>query len=563
MNNSNDYIYENLKFRSEIFKTSKIQFKDENDLLLMAKNERAVSYAKKIFLALFIMIIFFFINIFFNLLNISFNNPYEVEKTKTVYNDRGKIIERNGVIIATNLPTYDFYIDTRKVLNKKTLREKVSKIFTDKTERFINYVFSKNHYILIHNNLKQVEIDLLKKIGDPGISLEKSQKRIYPQHNLFSHSTGFMSKFYKPKSKLEKNLNNKLVNGENLQLTMDITVQTIVHEELTKGMERYNANSALAIVMNVENGEILSMVSLPDFDPNYPEKIGKFSENNLVTEARYEMGSTLKIFNAALAFELESNFENKVFDVEFPYQITEEKKIKDEIKNEKELHFNDIFIKSSNVGSIRLIESIGFEKQRDFFKKLGVLDDTELEGLKSVSNTVPKYWNDTASKFISFGYGISMSPLSLTTTFATLVNGGYKIQPTILKKKDNPKTRILKGNTSSKVNDLLFKIVENGTGIKARVDGLSVGGKTGTSKKLINGYYSDKEIITSFIGIFPLESPKYLTFVLFDEPKNSFLSEAEYYGGNTAAPIFSNIVKRISPILIKENYLEQLVKSKL
>ena len=563
MNNSSDYIFENLKFRSEIFKTSKIQFKDENDLLLMAKNEKSVSYAKKIFLASFIIIIFFFVYIFFNLLNISFNNQYEIEATKPIFKNRGKIVERNGVIIATNLPTYDLYIDTRKVLNKKILKEKIAKIFTEKTEKFINYVFSKNHYILIHNNLKQVEIDQLKKIGDPGISLQKSQKRIYPQHNLFSHSTGFMSKFYKPKSKLEKNLNNKLVDGENLQLTMDITVQTIVHEELNKGMEKYKANSALAIVMNVENGEILSMVSLPDFDPNYPEKIGKFSENNLVTEARYEMGSTLKIFNAALAFELESNFENKVFDVEFPYQITEDKKIKDEIKSEKELHFDDIFIKSSNVGSIKLIESIGFEKQRDFFKKLGVLDNIKLEGLKSVSNTVPKYWNDTASKFISFGYGISMSPLSLTSTFATLVNGGYKIQPTILKKKDNPKTRILKEKTSSKVNDLLFKIVESGTGVKARVDGLSVGGKTGTSKKLINGYYSNKEIITSFIGIFPLENPKYLTFVLFDIPKNNFLNEPEYFGGNTAAPIFSNIVKRISPILMKENYLDQLVKFKL
>ena len=560
MNNSGDFYFENFKLRSEKFKTSQIQFKDENDLILMAKNESFLTYAKKIHLSLFFVIIFLFFNIFFNMVNISLKNHHEIETKKINDKKRGKIIERNGVIVATNLSTYDLYIDTRKVLDKRKLRKKIKEIFQHKTEKFINFVFSKNHYILIQNNLKQLEIDKLRKIGDPGITFQKSQKRIYPQHNLFSHATGFMSKFYKPKSKLEKNLNKKLIEGKDLQLTMDLTIQTIVHEELFKSMNKYNAKSALAIVMNVDNGEIISMVSLPDFDPNYPEKIEQFSENNLITEARYEMGSTLKIFNAALAFELESNFEEKIFDVEFPYQITEDKEIQDEIKNKKELLFDDIFIKSSNIGSIKLIESIGLTKQKDFFKRLGILDNLELEGLRSVSNTIPKYWNDTASKFISFGYGISMSPLSLSTTFATLVNGGFKIQPTILKRDKVKKERVIKKKTSKKVNDLLYKIVENGTGVKARVDGLLVGGKTGTSKKLVDGYYSDNKIITSFIGIFPSENPKFLTFILFDEPKNISNFNIEYFGGNTAAPTFSNIVKRISPILNKENYLEELIK---
>ena len=153
-----------------------------------------------------------------------------------------------------------------------------------------------------------------------------------------------------------------------------------------------------------------------------------------------------------------------------------------------------------------------------------------------------------------------MSPLSLSTTFATLVNGGFKIQPTILKRDKIKKERVIKKKTSKKVNDLLYKIVENGTGVKARVDGLLVGGKTGTSKKLVDGYYSDNKIITSFIGIFPSVNPKFLTFILFDEPKNISNFNIEYFGGNTAAPTFSNIVKRISPILNKENYLEELIK---
>ena len=259
---------------------------------------------------------------------------------------------------------------------------------------------------------------------------EKSQKRIYPQHNLFSHVTGFLTKFYEPKSKLEKNLNHKLSSGGDIKISLDIKIQSIVHDELLKSMKKYEANSALALVMNVKNGEILSMVSLPDFDPNYPEKIKAYSENNLVTEARYEMGSTLKIFNAALAYEINSSVINNIFDVEFPYQITTNKNIVDEIKGEK-INFDDIFIKSSNIGSIKLLESIGFKEQISFFERIGLTDDVKISGLNIVSNNLPNYWNETASKFISFGYGISISPISLASSFSTLVNGGFKIQPTI------------------------------------------------------------------------------------------------------------------------------------
>ena len=175
------------------------------------------------------------------------------------------------------------------------VKSKIKEIFASKKLNFINYAFSKKHYILIQNNLSNYEINQLKKIGDPGLIFEKSQKRIYPQHNLFCHITGFLSKFYEPKSKIEKNFHTKLSNGKNINLSLDLRIQSIVHEELSRSMKKYEANSALALVMNVNNGEIISMVSLPDFDPNYPERITAFSENNLVTEARYEMGSTLKI----------------------------------------------------------------------------------------------------------------------------------------------------------------------------------------------------------------------------------------------------------------------------
>tara|TARA_Y100000589_G_scaffold117142_2_gene110996 strand:- start:402 stop:2087 length:1686 start_codon:yes stop_codon:yes gene_type:complete len=558
MEKGKKYLFENLRPNFKRLNTSKVNFRDDNDLLNLASKEKTLIFAKNFNLICLALTSVFFLNIFYNLFQITLNS----EKNRKFYSkgniERGKIFDRNGTLIATNLPTFDLYLNTKKLINRKIVKGEIEKIFKNKKSSFINYAFSKKHYILIQNNLSNYEINQLKKIGDPGLVFEKSQKRIYPQHNLFCHITGFLSKFYEPKSKIEKNFHNKLSNGKNIRLSLDLRIQSIVHEELSRSMKKYEANSALALVMNVNNGEIISMVSLPDFDPNYPEEITAFSENNLVTEARYEMGSTLKIFNAALAYEIESLATKEIFDVEFPYQITHEKQIKDEIKGEKKLTFDDIFIKSSNIGSIKLLDFMGHEKQKDFFKKIGLTENLNVSGLKTVSNNLPDYWNITASKFISFGYGISLSPISLASSFSTLVNGGFKVKPTISLGESNQIKRILDIKTSEKINSLLKRIVEEGTGKKAKVLGLEVGGKTGTSEKFVDGNYNSEKVITSFIGVFPIKEPKYLTLVLFDEPKRTNNRFLEYFGGDTAAPTFSEITKKISPILDKRNYLDSL-----
>ncbi|MBF91582.1 MAG: hypothetical protein CMP34_02095 [Rickettsiales bacterium] len=558
MEKGKKYLFENLRPNFKRLNTSKVNFRDDNDLLNLASKEKTLIFAKNFNLICLALTSVFFLNIFYNLFQITLNSEKNRKFYSKVNIERGKIFDRNGTLIATNLPTFDLYLNTKKLINRKIVKGEIEKIFKNKKSSFINYAFSKKHYILIQNNLSNYEINQLKKIGDPGLVFEKSQKRIYPQHNLFCHITGFLSKFYEPKSKIEKNFHNKLSNGKNIRLSLDLRIQSIVHEELSRSMKKYEANSALALVMNVNNGEIISMVSLPDFDPNYPEEITAFSENNLVTEARYEMGSTLKIFNAALAYEIESLATKEIFDVEFPYQITHEKQIKDEIKGEKKLTFDDIFIKSSNIGSIKLLDFMGHEKQKDFFKKIGLTENLNVSGLKTVSNNLPDYWNITASKFISFGYGISLSPISLASSFSTLVNGGFKVKPTISLGESNQIKRILDIKTSEKINSLLKRIVEEGTGKKAKVLGLEVGGKTGTSEKFVDGNYNSEKVITSFIGVFPIKEPKYLTLVLFDEPKRTNNRFLEYFGGDTAAPTFSEITKKISPILDKRNYLDSL-----
>ena len=546
-------VYDNIFPRSIGKESKKINFHDSNDLILNSQKEEIKKFAKKTNLLFFFISLAFLIFILINLIKISLNK-FDLNHiyTKTDIS-RGEILDRNGEVLATSIKTKDLYINSKNILDKGKLLMKLKEIFPNK--KSLPKLNKKNKYVLLKKHLSIDEINELKKIGDPGIVFQTSEKRIYPQHNIFSHLTGF--KIDKLKSKLENNFDSTLSLGNDLNLTVDLKVQNIVRDELIKGLEIYNAKSALSIVMNVKNGEILSMVSLPDFDPNFPKTIQDFTENNLVTEARYEMGSTLKMFNAALAFELKSNLIGKNFDISQGYQLTNKNTISDSHINLDKINFDQAFVHSSNIASIKIIEEIGIEKQKELFKNIGLIDNPNVNGLNVVSNKGPRIWNDTYSKSMSYGYGISLSPISLVSSFATLVNGGIIVTPNIIKTKLNRnKKRVLSNETSKQINILLEKVVKNGTGKTATVAGLKLGGKTGTSKKVENGQYSEKKVITSFIGVFPIDDPNFLTFVLFDEPQRNTGLSLESFGSNTAAPTFSKIVSKISPILIQNNYFK-------
>ena len=554
MQPTDKYIYENVvPSRNNNFSTN-LKFKDTNDLFELEKKKDLVQHAKKINKYILTVILFFFCLIIFNLQKFFVSNESFNSFSKSIKKERGKIFDRNGELIATNIDTKDFYIDTRKILDKNDLKKKLQNIFPHKKENYFENIFKKKQYIKIKPFITINEEKQLKRIGDPSINFHKSSKRIYLQHSLFSHLTGFKSS--ELKSKIERNLDEHLREGTDVSLTLDLRVQDKVHEELSKSLKLYNANSAVAIIMNVNNGEIISLVSLPDFNPNHPEDIQAFSENNLAFEARYEMGSTLKIFNAALVYENNSELEKKKFLIKNGYQITKDKLIIDEHIKKDELNFKEVFTQSSNVGSINIVEELGIEKQKELFQKLDINNQISLYGLNIVKNKLPKNWNSQASKFISYGYGMSISPISLVTSYAALVNGGYKIKPKVNLDENYSKEKILKDTTSKKINLLLSEIVKNGTAKKANVEGIKAGGKTGTSKKLENGEYSEKKVITSFIGAFPIDQPKYIAFILFDEPRRNKSESLESFGGNTAAPTFSRILKKISPILNRNNYIK-------
>lgn len=557
MPESENITYDNVKPNKQFTGSRKLQFNDKNDILINANKEKNVKFAKTFNLLVFLITTSFILFISFNLINTSFNNDGKQNSNLSeIRKKRGKILDKHNEIVATSLETKDFYLDPKSSLDRKKLKKDLKQIFIEKDPYFFERIFNKNQYHLVVRDISLSNLNKIKMLGDPAIKLHKSNKRVYPQHNIFSHLTGLKTENLS--SKLEKNFDEYLKKGHDIKLTLDLRIQNIVRDELSKSIEFYEAKSALAIVMDVHSGEIHSIVSLPDFNPNYPNEILPNSENNLATEARYEMGSTLKIFNAAMAYELNLNILNESFDISNGYQINNIKNISDKHIKKENLNFDEIFTKSSNVGSVKILESIGFESQELFFNKIGLTQKLEIEGLNVVSNKLPANW-EAHSKFISYGYGISVSPISLVTAFSTLVNGGYKIKPKIISSNIIEKTnKILSSDTSIKINKLITKIVNKGTGKLALVDGISVGGKTGTSKKVELGNYSENKVITSFIGVFPAEQPNYLTFVLFDEPKRNIYGKFDNTGGNTAAPTFSRIVKKISPIIYHNKYIKSV-----
>ena len=528
-----------------------ILFLDQGNIIESNKTNIALQKGKnKLFIIFFFLLSSFFF-ITFTLFKLSVTSE-KINISKNNLNiSRGKIIDRNEKIISASIPTLDLYIDGKRIINDKKTIENLKQIFFKKKDDFFSDIIKKKQYKLVSKHLSEFEENEVRKLGEPGLIFHNSTRRIYPQDNLFSNVTGFMSKFGIAQSKLEKFYDEELKNGLDIKLTLDLKIQNIIYEELTKSENIFSSKGSLGLLINVTNGEIISMGSKPDYNPNHPITIKPFSENNLITDARFEMGSILKIYNAAMAFENKSVKEDELYDVSEDYELTKTYKVTDSTKFLEPINFEKIFTHSSNIGSIKIYETIGKDKQKFFFKNIGLSKHTKIEGLSTIDNKLPndEQWNEVISKSISYGYGLSITPLSLVTTFSSLVNGGFKIKPKIIESDNIMKERIISGQTSQKIGDLLKKVVENGTGEKAKVKNLGIGGKTGTAKKSnkIGGYHKNK-VITSFLGVFPINKPKYLLLILFDEPQKGSNSLIPY-GSNTAAPVFSRIVNKIAPIL--------------
>ena len=519
----------------------------------------------------FIFFVFGIVSIIFSIKAIYLGSFTKNIKNKNLIESefRSSIVDRNENLIAKTIVTNNVGVNPNLVIDKKKLLLNLKLIFPEKTSvefKEIKKNLNGKKFFYIKKKINQDQLDQLILLGDKSIISEQKISRIYPHENLFSHVVGQIDDDNNGISGIEKSFNKQLKqNNFPLKLTLDTDIQFLIREELVKSEQIFKNLGSAAILMDINSGDIISLVSLPDFNLNKRENIKDLNYTNKVTKGVYELGSVFKTLTLAAAFqnnliEPQTQFEKlekKIFCDKYP--ITEyDKKLPSDLTAEQ------ILVRSSNIGSVRIAQKIGIDKYSAFLKKIGILDRIKFD-IEEVGEPINFRWGKCRLATTSYGHGITTTPLQLAKAYGIISNGGYLINPTIIYKKNNlkEKKRILKNQVSKKINPILRKVVstDEGTAHFADVNGYEVGGKTGTADKSKNGVYT-KDKINTFVSVFPISDPKFLLLVLLDEPKPSKEYIYNYrdgrlpYKGNwrntagwTSVLIAGNIIENIGPIL--------------
>ena len=514
----------------------------------------------------FIFFIFFIITIIFTskTIYLGFKKTNQTQTVKEKEKYRASIMDRNGNIIAKTVRVTNLGINPNQLINKEKLLISLKLIFPDKNfEKEING----KKFFYVKKKISPAKLEKIKLLGEKSFKEEENIARVYPNGNLFSHILGQIDTDNNGVSGIEKSFDYELTTSNKpLKLSLDTEIQYLIREELVKFQEIFNSYGSTAILMNVNSGEILSMVSLPDFDLNKREDISDKKFINRSTKGVYELGSVFKTFTLAAGLQqnviqedtLFKNLPKKIkcagrsiseYDMDIPSSLTAE----------------EILIRSGNIGSIKIAQKVGLENFKDFLENLDLLNKIQFD-IEEVGNPIPFKWGKCKLATSAYGHGITTTPLQLAKAYAIIANGGYKIKPTLIKKEKNLKRgeQIITQENSNKINEILRKIVtsEQGTANLANIAGYEIAGKTGTAQKSIKGKYSKKKINT-FASIFPISSPKYVLIVLLDEPKLSETYIYEYNDGKkrkiigtpfntagwTSVEVAKNIIKKIGPIL--------------
>lgn len=483
---------------------------------------------------------------------------------------RADILDRNGTIIATSLPTVNLYATPKKIINVKKAARELSKVLPElKYETVLRKLTSGSSFVYLKRNLTPSQQYQINYLGIPGLEFENGEKRIYPHKNLFAHLIGSTSVDNEGISGVEKQLDERLTQSDiPLILSIDAGVQDTIREQLSAAIQKFEAAGAAAVLMDVKTSEVISLVSLPDFDPNLPVNPAARSQFNMVTKGVYEPGSVLKIFNAAMSLESGKVKVADKFDATQPLKLRYNV-IKDYRGENRWLSVPEIMVHSSNIGSARMALRVGGAEQRQFMEKIGFFDELKtFEIAEKAKPMVPKHWSESTIATVAYGYGLAVTPMHLITAFNSVVNGGIYHAPTVIKRSDQSDTgyRVISYNTSKQMRDLLRLVVTDGSGKRANVLGYEVAGKTGTANKLAaNGKYANKKVRTAFIATFPVSDPKYAILVMMDEPQAIKETWGFTTSGWNTVPTTAKIIAAIAPQLnIKANYdLDELRKSRI
>ena len=545
------------------------------------KNEKLAVNQDRVYLLFFVFFCLIFIfatKIFFislkNLDSKNYVKNYPIFKPL-----RNDILDRNGDPIARNVAVYHAAIKPNLIKDKKKFIIKLKLLYPELNFQFVKNNLDKNKYFYLKKNITQKERNNLWSLGEKGLLFERTQTRIYPHKNLLSHVIGQIDLDNNGISGVEKyfDKNLKKIENEPLHLSLDINLQYLIREELIQSISDFKAKGAASVLMDAKTGEILSLISLPDYNLNIRQNIKDKNFTNKITKGVFELGSIFKTFTIALAME------NNLFSPN-----TMIKNIPDEIKCSKytisehdempsSLSLKQILIRSSNIGTIKVARKIGENKLKTFLEDLNLLNTINFE-LDEIGSPLNFSWNKCKLETVSYGHGITTTPLQAVAAYASISNGGIMVDPTLVKNKNSnlEKGRIVNSKTSKKINSILREVVtsDHGTASLAEVDGYYVGGKTGTANKNINGQYTNNKL-TSFISVFPTIDPEYILLVLMDEPKPAPQIVYNYRGkkisginrnesGWNSAYAAGKIIEKIGPILAinKNDFYDNYVVKK-
>jgi len=466
---------------------------------------------------------------------------------------RADILDRNGEIIATSLPTVNLYANAKKIKNPRDVAEKLNYIFPEISyERFYDLLTRKSTFVYLKRNLSPAQQSQVNNLGIPALEFENYEKRIYPHKNLFAHVLGNTNIDNMGISGLEKYMNERLTTSTKpLYLSVDLGIQNTIRDALIEGVKQFKAEGAAAILMDVKSGKIIALTSVPDFDPNENIKVGEREMFNFATKGVYEAGSVFKVFNTALCLDSGKVKVTDRFDTSRPVYFGKAR-VSDPHGSHKMLTPEDILVESSNIGSTLEVMQVGKKFQRQFFQKINM--DKELSAFELPEVSRPLFlnasrWTNHTMATISYGYGISTTPLHIISAFSAVVNGGIYHEPSLLYKKQREGKRVVSEKTSESMRHLLRAVVVRGTGRRANVEGYQVFGKTGTADKLENGHYNHKKSISTFISGFPESNPQYALLVVVDDPKGSKETFGHTEAGWNAVPITKNIITSVAPQL--------------
>ena len=565
---------------------------------------------KKRIIFVHISIMLIWIGFGFRLFNIQIinklNSPQGI-KLESINGFRGNFYDVNGNNLTQNLTFYRIGIHPQKILNNNLLNDLSECTGTDK-EIYLSKVSTGKDYIDLEKKINR-NCEYLQKKYPNSLIIKKSYKRYYPEDNLVSQIVGFTNiddegvsgleskynKFLKPVSGSKLSKRNGLgvkisdptlpsqeaKNGADITLTINKEYQAVLRDELIIQMEKVGASASMGLILNPQTGAILSMVNLPDYNPNSPNDFDIELQRNKIVSDLIEPGSTFKIVTMAAALESDISLTDE-YNVQGPYNFHNIKMIEDS-EPHTVLNVKEILAFSSNIGTIKIAEYLGKKSIYNQAREFGYGTKTGFDSFTEQPGTFrePSKWTLSSMHSVPIGYEISATPLQIAMSYAAIANGGFLLKPyvveriekhddTIIKNQRNTKKRILSQSNSEKLGLMLSHTVENGSAKSAAIDGWNVAGKTGTSKKLIDGQYSEKEFISSFVGYFPHENPQLLCLIILDSPD---VSRNLHWGGISAAPVFKSVMDRIinidksitisrsknlrvknEPILIQKNY---------